>query len=147
MTAQQHNGTILIVEDNQLDLDLTLRAFKVNGVTNPVQVCRDGVEALDYIHARNAFAAAAPVPALVLLDLKMPKVDGFQVLKALRAEPRYKTVPVVVLSTSREERDIATAYASGANSYVDKGVNYDRFIEVMRHISVYWLTVNRTLPA
>jgi CheY-like chemotaxis protein len=138
-------GTILLVEDNSLDLDLTLRAFKVTRVANPVQICRDGAEALDYVHTRKAFEGQAPVPMLVLLDLKLPKVDGIEVLRAMRAHTRYRYVPVVIVSTSAEERDIAAAYEQGANSYIPKAVNFDRFVDTIRQVATYWLTINRTL--
>lgn len=144
MTAER-TGVILMVEDNPLDLDLTLRALKVSGITNPVRLCRDGAEALDYVYARNAFSGDAPVPVLVLLDLKLPKIDGIDVLRAMRAHQPYRFVPVVILSTSAEERDLSAAYECGANSYVTKAVNFDRFVDVIRQLASYWLTVNRTI--
>jgi CheY-like chemotaxis protein len=138
--------TILLVEDNPLDLHLTLRALKASGVTYPVEVCRDGVEALDYVHARNSFAQHAPVPSLVMLDLKLPKVNGIEVLRAMRADSRYRHVPVVILSTSDEEPDLRAAYENGANSYVAKVINFDQFTETVRQVSGYWLNVNTPAP-
>jgi two-component system response regulator len=141
--SAERNGTLLLVEDNPLDLDLTLRALKVVGVSNPVRVCTDGSEALDYVHERSKFAQNAPVPALVLLDLNLPKIDGVEVLRGMRAHARYRFVPIVILSTSEEERDLVAAYEGGANSYVVKAVSLDRFVEAIRQIGIYWLTVNR----
>lgn len=127
---------LLLVEDNSDDEALTLLALKKNGVDRPVLVARDGVEALDLL------AKADPLPAVVLLDLKLPRIDGHEVLRRLRADERTRCLPVVVLTTSREPRDIQQACANGANSYVRKPVDFDRFGETLGLISRYWLTVN-----
>lgn len=139
---------ILLVEDNPRDEELTLRALKKGNVLNPVVVARDGVEALDYLFARGAQAnrAAAAMPHFVLLDLKLPKVDGLEVLKAMRADERTKLLPVVVLTSSNEEQDLIRSYSLGANSYVRKPVDFVEFIEAARQLGLYWLVINKTPP-
>ena len=136
---------ILLVEDNPDDEALTLRAFNKNRIGNQVVVARDGVEALDYLfgnghhHGRDL----AVMPAVVLLDPKLPRIDGLEVLRQIRADPRTHRVPVVVLTTSTEERDIVESYALGVNSYITKPVDFDRFRGAMRTIGMYWLLLNR----
>ena len=141
-----NDGTILLVEDNPMDEELTLRALARSHVLNPVVVVRDGVEALDYLFARGAHAEAA-VPHLVLLDLKLPKVDGLEVLRALRADERTRLVPVVVLTSSSEDRDLISSYSLGANSFVQKPVDFGEFVEAVRQLGLYWLILNRIAPS
>lgn len=139
---------ILLVEDNPKDEELTLRALKKCTVLNPVIVARDGVEALDYLFARGAHANRdrTALPLVVLLDLKLPKVDGLEVLKALRANESTKLVPVVVLTSSVEEQDLVRSYSLGANSYVRKPVDFVQFVEAVRQLGLYWLIMNETAP-
>ena len=143
-----NDRVILLVEDNPKDEELTLRALKKSNVLNPVVVARDGVEALDYLFARGAHANRDPaaMPQVVLLDLKLPKVDGLEVLKALRANERTKLLPVVVLTSSVEEQDLIRSYSLGANSYVRKPVDFVQFIEAVRQLGLYWLILNETAP-
>jgi CheY-like chemotaxis protein len=132
---------ILLVEDNPMDLDLTRRAFARRKLVNPLEVARDGEEALAYI-AR--WDAGEEVPSVILLDLKIPKVDGLEVLRRIKENPKYNLIPVVVLTSSAEERDIQTAYKLGANSYIVKPVDFDKFLEVASHIDLYWMIMNTT---
>ncbi|MCB1775841.1 MAG: response regulator [Candidatus Competibacteraceae bacterium] len=132
---------ILLVEDNPVDVDLTLRAFARRRLANPVQVVRDGEEALAWI---PRWEAGEPLPVVVLLDLKLPRVDGLEVLRQLKAHPCCQTVPVVVLTTSGEDRDVQTAYQLGANSYIIKPVDFHRFMEVVTQIELYWCVVNKS---
>lgn len=136
--------TILLVEDNPSDEALTLRAFRKNNIANPVVVARDGVEALDYLLATGPFAGPPPVslPELVLLDLKLPKIDGLEVLQRLRGEARTRLLPVVVLTSSREEADIVQSYHLGANSYICKPVDFQKFSEAIGQLGLYWLMLN-----
>jgi CheY-like chemotaxis protein len=138
---------VLLVEDNDADVELTLRAFRRRQFRHPVMVARDGEEALDYIHRRGAYAQGAPVPTLILLDLHLPKVDGLDVLRELKAHPIYRTVPVVVLTTSTEDRDIVRTYELGAASYILKPVEFDKFVTVVERIELYWLVTNVPPPA
>lgn len=139
---------ILLVEDNPDDVDLTLRAFKKSNVANGVVVARDGVEALDYLYATGAHAGrnADAIPQLVLLDLKLPRMDGLQVLERIRNHPRTKLLPVVILTSSTEERDLVKGYALGANSYVKKPVDFQEFVEAVRQLGLYWLILNQPPP-
>ncbi|MCX6936734.1 MAG: response regulator [Verrucomicrobia bacterium] len=135
---------ILLVEDNPSDLKLTLHAFEVHKLTNKIQVARDGEEALDFIFCREAFSdrdITCP-PKLILLDLKLPKIDGLEVLKAIRGDPRTSTIPVVMLTSSKEERDIIASYQLGVNSYIVKPVDFDQFTEAARVLGLYWLLLN-----
>lgn len=138
---------ILMVEDNPADLELTLRALRKHKVSNPITVARDGEEALDYVHRRGRFAAGAAIPGLILLDIRLPKVNGIEVLREIKAHPVYRTVPVVMLTTSQEEKDIRTSYELGANSYITKPVNFDKFLDVVGRIDLYWLLTNVAPPA
>jgi two-component system, response regulator len=139
--------TILLVEDNPDDEALTLRAFAKNGIMNPVTVARDGAEALDYLHRRGAHAGRPTgQPHLVLLDLKLPKVDGIEVLRAIRSEPSTRLVPVVILTSSREERDVVDSYRLGANGYIQKPVDLVQFVEAVKAVGLYWLVVNVPPP-
>jgi CheY-like chemotaxis protein len=132
---------ILLVEDNPMDVDLTLEAFKEHSVVNPILVCRDGEEALKYM-AEHGSATDVLLPALVLLDLRLPKVDGTEVLRQARDNEVWKQVPVVVLTTSRENADIEAAYRLGANSYIVKPVDFLTFADVVKTIKAYWLLTN-----
>jgi two-component system, response regulator len=136
---------ILLVEDNPNDVELALHALKKNKLGNRVQVTRDGEEALDYIFCRGAYAARDinHVPKLILLDLKLPKVDGIEVLRQIKGNDVTKTIPVVVLTTSREERDIIETYRLGVNSYILKPVDFDQFVESVRQIGFYWMLFNQ----
>ena len=134
---------ILLIEDNPMDVDLTREAFKEHSVANPILVCRDGEEALQYMEAHDS-ATDSDVPILVLLDLRLPKVDGIEVLRQARRHPVWKQVPVVVLTTSRENSDIETAYQLGVNSYLVKPVDFLAFAELVKTIKVYWLLTNET---
>jgi len=132
---------ILLVEDQPMDVDLTCQAFREHSIANPVAVCRDGEEALQYIEAHPS-AADGQLPILVLLDLRLPKVDGIEVLRQLRSHAVWRQVPVVVLTTSRENRDIEAAYQLGVNSYIVKPVDFLAFADVVKTIKVYWLLTN-----
>lgn len=140
---------ILLVEDNSDDEALTLRALKKNNITNDVVVARDGVEALDYLFGTGQYSGRNlnVMPQVVLLDLKLPKVDGFEVLRQLRANERTKLLPVVILTTSNEESDRINGYGLGANSFVRKPVEFDRFIEAVRQLGLYWLILNEPVPS
>jgi len=140
MTKYFNDHPIMLVEDNALDLDLTLRAFKSQKLDNPVVVARDGEEALGFI---DKWDNGAPLPVVILLDLKMPKVNGLEVLKVLKQHPEYKTIPVVVLTTSAESSDVKSAYQLGANSYIVKPVSFEKFIEVAKHVELYWRVLNK----
>jgi two-component system response regulator len=139
---------ILLVEDNDDDVALTLRAFKRSHLMNPIDVARDGVQALDYLFARNAHEhrASQPLPALVILDLKLPRLDGLGVLKAIRAEERTRLLPVVILTSSKEEQDLISGYSLGANSYVRKPVDFAEFVEAVKVLGIYWLMMNQSPP-
>ncbi|MCD6179339.1 MAG: response regulator [Bacteroidales bacterium] len=142
MTKQYNSYPILLVEDNPVDVDLTLRAFKKRNLNNPIQVARDGEEALAYI---QKWDNGDQVPVVILLDLKMPKVEGLDVLKALKTHHKYKTIPVVVLTTSSDDKDIEKAYKLGVNSYIVKPVNFDKFMDVADQIQLYWNVLNESL--
>jgi len=140
MLTSYPNNPILLVEDNPLDLDLTLRAFSSQKLTNPIQIARDGEEALEFI---TKWENGEPVPVVILLDLKLPKVNGLEVLKAIKGHPVYKTIPVVILTTSAESSDVKSAYVLGANSYIMKPVDYEKFIDVAKQIELYWTVLNK----
>jgi two-component system, response regulator len=135
---------ILLVEDNPNDVKLTIRALQKNNLSNKIQVVIDGEEALDFIFARNKYSdrSITEVPRLILLDLKLPKVDGLEVLKELKNDERTKMIPVVILTTSREESDIVKSYQLGANSYIVKPVDFEKFISAIADIGLYWLLLN-----
>jgi CheY-like chemotaxis protein len=131
---------ILLIEDNPMDVDLTLRAFERRRLTNPVEVARDGEEALAHI---ERWEAGEPAPLVILLDLKLPKVEGLEVLRRLKSHEVFKTLPVVVLTSSQEDRDVEAAYKLGANSYIVKPVDFDKFVQIAAEIEMYWLILNR----
>jgi two-component system response regulator len=137
-------GSILLVEDNPDDVDLTLRAFQKAGLANRIEVARDGVEAVERLFG-PAGASAAP-PSLILLDLKLPRMDGMEVLRRIRAEPSTRLVPVVVLTSSREDRDLVDCYSLGANSFVRKPVDFNEFQEAACKLGFYWLLLNERPP-
>lgn len=139
---------VLLVEDNPDDRELTRRALERNGLVNEIVMARDGVEALDYLFARGAWEGRDPavLPQIVLLDLKLPKVDGLEVLKAIRADPRTARLPVIMLTSSLEERDLVESYANGVNSYVRKPVDFAAFQEAVRQLGMYWLLLNAPPP-
>jgi len=139
---------ILLVEDNPDDVELTLRAFKNSNIRNEIVVARDGAEALDYLFVTGAYAGrdADIMPAVILLDLKLPKIDGLEVLRRLRADARTKLLPVVILTSSKEERDLINGYRLGANSYIRKPVDFIQFSEAVRQLGLYWLIINEPPP-
>ena len=139
-----NHKTILLVEDNPDDVDLTLRALKMNNILNKVTVARDGQQALDYFFGAGASANVAP--SVVLLDLKLPKIDGLEVLRRIRADPRTCLLPIVILTSSREEQDIVSSYRLGANSYIRKLVDFDQLVETIKQLGLYWLVLNEPTP-
>jgi len=139
---------ILLVEDNPDDEALTLRAFDKNKITNEIVVVRDGVEALDWLFAEGQYEGREPylLPEVCLLDLKLPKVDGLEVLRRIREDERTKLMPVIILTTSEEESDRLAGYSLGANSYIRKPVDFSQFIEAVRQLGLYWLVLNESPP-
>ena len=139
---------IVLVEDNANDEELTLRAFRKANIVNRVVVVRDGAEALDYFFARGSHVDRSPneIAQVVLLDLKLPKIDGLDVLRALRADERTRLIPIVVLTSSAEEQDLVRSYGLGANSYVRKPVDFTEFSEAVLHLGMYWLLINELPP-
>lgn len=135
---------ILLVEDNPDDEELTIRAFRKNKIHNEIVVARDGVQALDILFGTGSYSEKGPLIAqLVLLDLKLPKIDGLEVLRRIRADPQKRMLPVVVLTSSKEEQDIAAGYNNGCNSYVRKPVDFKEFVEAARQLGLYWLVLNQ----
>lgn len=143
------NKVILLVEDNPDDEKLTVRALHKNNIANDVVIARDGAEALDYLFGTGAYTGRAvdSTPALVLLDLKLPKIDGQEVLRRIRACEHTKRLPVVILTSSKEEQDLMNGYNGGANSYIRKPVDFNQFTEVVRQLGLYWLVLNESAPA
>lgn len=143
-----HEKSILLVEDNPDDEELTLLAFRKNNIMNEVAVARDGVEALDYLFGTGSHAGRDldKMPSVVLLDLKLPKIDGLEVLRRLRADARTRRLPVVILTSSTQEEDMVASYELGCNSYVRKPVNFAEFVDASRQLGLYWLLLNETPP-
>ena len=140
--------SILLVEDNPDDEELTIRALRKNGIANDLAVARDGVQALDYLFGTGEWAGrdTSIMPAVVLLDLKLPRLDGLEVLERMRSDPRTELIPVVVLTSSREEQDIIKSYSLRVNSYVRKPVDFNQFTEAVKHLGMYWLLLNEIPP-
>ncbi|MBX3081219.1 MAG: response regulator [Anaerolineae bacterium] len=138
------NNIILLVEDNPDDVELTLRAFKKSNLKNEIAIARDGVEALDFLFGTGSHAGreTAEVPQLIMLDLNIPKIDGLEVLQAMRADERTKLIPVVVLTSSREQEDIVKSYRFGANSFVRKPVDFLEFVQAVQQLELYWVVLN-----
>ena len=143
-----NNKNILLVEDNPSDIALTKRAFEKGKIVNNLVVVEDGQDALDYIFCENKYANRDKnqMPALVLLDLKLPKIDGLEVLRRIRAADKIKRLPVIILTSSREEQDLAASYDLGVNSYIRKPVNFYQFAESIRQLGLYWLVINEPPP-
>ena len=143
------NVEILLVEDNLADVELTLHALRQEKLANHIEVARDGEEALDFLFCRGPHAGRTfeNPPRLVLLDLKLPKVDGMEVLRELKQDPRTKAIPVVIMTASREEKDLIYSYQSGVNGYIQKPMEFDKFREVVKQLGLYWLVVNEPPPA
>jgi CheY-like chemotaxis protein len=146
MTGKQIE--ILLVEDNAEDVELTLHTLQKENLANNIQVVRDGEEALDFLFCKGTYSSRSfeSPPRLVLLDLKLPKVNGLEVLKQLKADSRTQCIPVVILTSSREERDLVQSYGSGANSYIQKPVDFDQFRDTVKKVGLYWLLINQRSP-
>lgn len=140
MNNYLENNPILLVEDNPVDIDLTIRAFKASNLINPIELARDGEEALKFF---EKWDAGETTPVVILLDLKLPKIDGLTVLEKLKTHHKYKTIPVVILTSSSENSDIDKAYLLGVNSYIVKPVNFDNFLKVAGQIELYWSVLNK----
>jgi two-component system response regulator len=144
-----HDGIeILLVDDSSADVELTLHALRQNAMINRIHIARDGEEALNFLYCREPFRerAAEPLPRLILLDLKLPKVDGLSVLRTLKEDPRTRVIPVIILTSSKEEKDVVKSYDLGVNSYIQKPVDFDQFRETVRTLGLYWLLVNQAPP-
>ena len=141
----EHTVEILLVEDNPSDVELTLHAFAKHNLTNQIHIVRDGAEALDFLFCTGPYASrdANARPKVILLDLKLPKVDGLEVLRRVKADNRTRSIPVVVLTSSGEERDLVESYALGVNSYIRKPVDFEQFTEAVRLVGLYWLLLNQ----
>jgi two-component system response regulator len=148
MEQRMEEKLILLVEDNPDDEALTLRAFRKNNMGNKIVVVRDGEEALNFLLRRGTYVArnSDEVPELILLDLKLPKIDGLEVLRQIRADSRTRLLPVVILTSSKEEQDLIEGYSEGANSYVRKPVDFNQFLEAVRQLGLYWLVLNEPPP-
>lgn len=142
---ETHEIEILIVEDNQDDLDMALRALRKANLTNKIRTVRDGAEALEFIFCEGAFAGRKfeNPPKVILLDLKLPKIDGMEVLKRIKGDPRVKMIPVVILTSSKEQRDVIQSYNLGVNSYIVKPVNFEQFAAAVQELGIYWLLHNQ----
>ncbi len=142
--TDSESKSILLVEDNPDDVELTLRALNKHNITNGIVVVNDGAEALEYIFGTGEYAGRdiSIMPVVIILDLKLPKVDGLEVLRRLRSDDRTKFVPVVILTTSNEEKDLAQSYTNGANSYIRKPVDFEQFSEAVRQLKMYWVLLN-----
>lgn len=143
------NRTILLVEDNQDDVELTRRALRKNNIANELVVASDGIEALDYLHGTGTYTGrdVRRQPALILLDLKLPRIDGHEVLRKIRAAEHLKYLPVVILTSSREAEDLISAYQNGATSYIRKPVDFMKFVEAVQNLGIYWLLLNEPMPS
>ena len=141
---QPNSAGLLLVEDNSQDLEMTMRVLRQVNVRNSIQVARDGAEALEYLFCEGAFAnrEIADIPELVLLDLKLPKVDGIEVLRRIKEDPRTRMIPVVMLTSSKEQSDVAETYQLGVNSFIVKPVDFEGFLEAVRTLGLYWLLLN-----
>jgi two-component system response regulator len=139
---------ILLVEDNPDDVELTLRALKKNNITNDVVVAKDGADALDYLDGAGAHKGrdTDDMPTVILLDLKLPKIDGIEVLRRIRSDGKKKFIPVVILTSSKEEKDLINGYKLGANSYIRKPVDFNQFVDAVRQLGMYWLLLNEPAP-
>jgi two-component system response regulator len=144
-----HQKVILLVEDSRDDADMTLHALQSSQISNPVVVARNGVEALDYLFSTGPHAGRDPglAPAVTLLDLKLPKIDGLEVLRRVRGDKRTQLLPIVILTSSKEERDLVRSYSLGANSYIRKPIDFDQFRDAVRQLGVYWLVINEPPPS
>jgi len=142
---QPNQTEILLVEDSQDDLDMTLRALRKANMANHIEIARDGVEALDFIFCEGAHAARKieNIPKLIMLDLKLPKIDGMEVLKRIKGDPRTKMIPVVMLTSSKEQNDVIRSYGLGGNSYIVKPVDFESFAEAVQKLGMYWLLLNQ----
>lgn len=140
MGTKNFNHPILFIEDNPVDIDLTLRAFAKRNLANPIQIARDGEEALDWL---KKWKEGSPLPVVILLDLKLPRIHGLDVLRAIKSDTTLKKIPIVILTTSSDDDDIKTAYDLGANSYIIKPVDFDKFLEVAAQIELYWNVINK----
>ena len=138
------NNLILLVEDNPSDILLTKRAFKKSNISNELTIVTDGAEALEYLFSKNGEEYTNPLPILVLLDIKLPKVDGLEVLERIRGENRTALLPVVILTSSKEQEDVLGSYKLGANSYIRKPVDFDQFVEAIQHLGLYWMVLNES---
>jgi CheY-like chemotaxis protein len=147
MTKEIEAKKILLVDDDSNDVELALASFEEQNLANQVVVARDGAEALDYLYRRGRFAERlAGHPVVVFLDLKMPKVDGLEVLRQVKSDPKLKTIPIVVLTSSREDRDLVESYKHNANAYVVKPVAFESFGEIIKQLGLFWVLTNETLP-
>jgi two-component system response regulator len=148
MTVTANGIQILLVEDNPADVELTLHALRENKLANSIQVVRDGEEALDFLFCRGGFQNRSydSLPRMILLDLKLPKVDGLEVLRAIKEDPRTRSIPVVILTSSKEDRDLINGYQLGVNSYIQKPVDFVQFRDTVRQLGLYWLVVNAVPP-
>jgi CheY-like chemotaxis protein len=138
---------ILLAEDDPKDVELTLIALEEYNLANEVMIAKNGAEALDYLYCRGQFAERLPGnPVVILLDLKMPKVGGLEVLRQVKADPALKSIPIVIMTSSREDQDIINSYSSGTNAYVVKPVAFDKFVDVVKQLGLFWVLTNETLP-
>lgn len=140
MENNYFNSPILLVEDNPVDVDLTLRAFKMRKLVNPIIVARDGEEAMMQV---KKWLEGELLPVVILLDLQLPRIHGLEILREIKSHPKLKAIPIVVLTTSSNDSDVASAYELGANSYIVKPVDFEKFIEVVNHIELYWNVINK----
>jgi len=137
---------ILLVEDNLNDVELTIEALKANNILNPIDVAEDGEKALDYLHKKAEFSnRTSGNPILILLDIKMPKIDGLEVLKEIKSDPKLQLIPVVILSSSKEEQDLLKSYKLGVNAYVVKPVEFEEFVTAVKNIGIFWILVNQNI--